>query len=343
MISECIVGSEIPSCKIYEQFSSRNGDAGNFSTECQDLQRKFSYPGISGLCNKLSGNLINLCAADSNSSPLYYNCEFLHHWLFNEIFNNSNLSDVRKSTGVKSQFYHTWEDILRKLSCENKCEPNWILFKSLPLEELRFRKDMYEYIYNYKNFDKITTRENICNSLVAYLPSMREKYGNFKGSCPVSNNKCTHDIKSLEEYNPDNLCGRYGCQREELCAKYFQENPTERHPEVAGSLQDVKGDDARDGETPASVEESETSAILTTVGPSLLGLFIISFISFKFTPIRSWLNERLLKKRNIDEYLDDESSSEILNNYFIPENGESEKNKYGLAYYSAENMGDYNI
>ncbi|SBT56611.1 PIR Superfamily Protein [Plasmodium ovale wallikeri] len=344
MITTCNGKSELPSCKIYELFNKEKGDSDEFNNDCNIIHGRLLYNGILDLCKRLGGNLLTFFSNDERNNSLNCDCEFLQYWLFNEIFKNSSLTDDSMHTGTLSQFYNTWEKIMKKSLFKKKCEPNNILFNTLSLQDLIFRKDMYDYIYNYDNFDKIVSSgEKICDKFSIYLPSMREKYETFKSSCAVSNKKCTHDIKSLEKYNPDNLCGRYSCQREELCSKYFQENSKEIHLQVAGSLQDVKREDSREGEAVTPEEESETSTIMTTVGPSLLGLFIISFISFKFTPIRSWLNERILKKRNIDEYLDDESSNEMLDNYFIPENGESGKNEYGLAYHSAENIGDYNI
>ncbi|SBS93268.1 PIR Superfamily Protein [Plasmodium ovale curtisi] len=309
--NQCNGKSELPSCKIYELFNEEKGDSNEFNDECNTIHERLGYNGILNLCKRLGGNLLTFCSNDERNNPLNCDCEFLQYWLFNEIFNNSSLTDDSMRTGT--------------------------------LPDLLFRKDMYDYIYNYDNFGKIfSSGENICDKFSIYLPLMLETYAKFKDSCPNSTNKCVYNAESLEKYNPENLCVKFKCEKEKICAKYFREIPAERHS-GAGSLEDVERADSRDGEAVTPAEESETPTILTTVGPSLLGLFIISFISFKFTPIRSWLNERILKKRNIDEYLDDESSSEILNNYFIPENGESEKNKYGLAYYSAENMDDYNI
>lgn len=271
----------MPSCKTYYLLSNQNGDSGKFNDECHSLQEKFPYSGISGQCKKLADNLVNFCSNDEKNYPLNYNCEFLHHWLFNDIIHNLNITTTGERNGVKSQFYYTWKNIVHKLACENKCEPIWMLFKSLTLEELSFRKDMYEYIYNYENFDKITTSEKICNKLSTYLPTMLEKYANFKSSCQATTKKCLHDAKSLEDYNPEKLCQRFECKQVELCSKYIDVGLENSHLGGNGISAGVESANNKDAEAVTSVEEFETSTIMTTLGPSLLGLFIISFISFK--------------------------------------------------------------
>ncbi|SBT55191.1 PIR Superfamily Protein [Plasmodium ovale wallikeri] len=335
MITNCKKETEVPSCKTYYLLSNENGDSGTFNDECLSLQDKFPYSGISDHCKKLAGNLVNFCSNDEKNYPLNYECELLHHWLFNEIFNNPNLTDDSQRDGVINRFYHTWENIVSTLSCENKCQPNPILLKSLTPEELRFRKDMYEYIYNYKNFDKITTSEKICNTLTSYLPTMLEKYGYFKSSCQSTNKKCLHDAKSLEDYNPEKLCQEFECKKEALCSKYFHVEQEKSHTRVAGSHEGAESPDIRDSEDDALMDKSQTSTIMTTVGPSLLGLFMSSFILFKLKPIRSWLNNQILKNRNVEEYMVEESSSELLNDYFIHGDTGSEEKGYGITYHSS--------
>ncbi|SBT52309.1 PIR Superfamily Protein [Plasmodium ovale wallikeri] len=343
MITQCNKGSDLPSCKIYEKFNQENDNSGNFTDACDAIQEGLGHEGIFDLCIKLGNNLLNFCSHDEKSNPLDYNCEFIHFWLFDEIFNNSSLTDNTMHTGTISRFYYTWNNIMGSLECKRECEPMKNLFYSVPLDDLKLRKDMYIYIYNYKNFEKITSNENICNRFSTYFPSMNKKYDNYKTSCPDKSKKCFPDTKSLEEYNPEKLCQRFQCKTEAIFAKYFAVESVQSHPEEAGSPEGPGSHDTRDDGALTLVDEHETSTILTTVGPSLLGLFIISFISFKFTPISSWLNKLILKNRNTEEYMDDEARSEMLNDYFIHENREPREKGYGITYQSAENIGDYNI
>ncbi|SBS95835.1 PIR Superfamily Protein [Plasmodium ovale curtisi] len=343
MITQCNTGSDLPSCKIYEQFNQENGNSGKFTEACNTIQGRLGHKGIFDLCIKLGNNLLNFCSNDEKSNSFDYNCEFINFWLFDEIFNNLSLTDDSQRIGTKSQFYITWKNIMESLECKNKCEPMMNLFYSIPLGDLKLRKDMYIYIYNYKNFEKSTSNENICNRLSTYFPSMSKKFDNYKISCPDKSKKCFSDTKSLEEYNPDKLCQRFQCKKEALCTKYFVEESVQSHTGEAGSLEEPRSPDTRDDGAVTSVDDHETSTILTTVGPSLLGLSIISFISFKFTPLRSWLNKVILKNSNTQEYMDDDGRSEMLNDYFLHENREPREKGYGITYQSTENIGDYNI
>ncbi|SBT02337.1 PIR Superfamily Protein, partial [Plasmodium ovale curtisi] len=280
MITECNEKSELPSCKIYDRFNQENGDSAEFSTICESLQGRLSNDGILDLCKKLGSNLVKFCSNDEDKTPLNYNCEFIHYWLFGELFNNLKLTETGEFNGAQSQFYLTWNKIVSSLSCKRKCEPRRDLFRSIIIDDLKFRKLMNDYIYNHKNFENITSSENICNKISIYLPSMREKYAKIKDSCPHSSNKCFHDAKSFEEYNPEKLCKKFQCKDEPLCSNSFDETQEQSDPGKAGSYEEGKGADSVDGEAVASVDESETSTILTTVGP-FLGLFITSFFLFK--------------------------------------------------------------
>ncbi|SBT56614.1 PIR Superfamily Protein [Plasmodium ovale wallikeri] len=327
MITECNGKSELPSCKIYELFNEEKGNSNEFNDECNTIHGKLMYDGILDLCKKFGSNLVNVCTDREYNSSLNYNCEFLHHWLFNKIINNLGLHNNGTRNGVKRQFYDTWINMVKKIGCSKKCDPNTELFRSSTIDALIFRKDMYDYTYNYDNFDKIISHgENTCNKLSIYLTSMQQKYDLFKDSCPKIDNKCFHDNKSLEEYSTEKLCRRFGCKSEELCSKYFDEEPTQSIPGEGVSPEEAKESGDVGGETVASVDESETSTILTTL-----------------TPIRSWLNNRILQRKNIEEYMDDEANNEIQDNYFLHENREPGKSGYGIAYHSVENISDYNM
>ncbi|SBT56619.1 PIR Superfamily Protein [Plasmodium ovale wallikeri] len=306
MKTNCDEETELPSCNIYYELNTRNGDSFSSSDDCERIEGKFSYSGILEICQKLERNLANFGSSVKRSNPLKYNCEFIHYWLFGEILNNSSITDDSKLEGVMSQFYRTWENVVKSLNPEIKCESIGELFKSISINDLKFRKDMHDYIYNFDRFCEITfDNEQIDNRYCKYLPSMRDKYTQIIEKCPMNTNIC------------------------------FKRITAQRESEVDGSLEDGKRANYGHGETVTSVEESETSTILTTVGPSLLGLFMTSFILFKLTPIRSWLNNQILKNRKVEEYMDEQSSSELLNNYFIHEDTGSEENGYGIAYHSA--------
>ncbi|SBT73532.1 Plasmodium vivax Vir protein, putative [Plasmodium ovale] len=330
MKTNCNEETELPSCKIFQELNTRNGDPVNSSNDCNNLLGRVNYPGILEICRKLELNLANFVSSVKRSNSLKYNCEFIHYWLFGEIFNNENLNDDSTLKGVISQFYHTWENVVKSLKPEKKCEPKMELFKSITVNDLKFKKVMHDYVYNYDSFCEMTfDNEQIDNKYCKYLPSMRERYEKFKESCPQNTKRCFHVDKTLEEYSPDNLCKKFQCKEDASCSKYFE---VAQEQSQAG---EAESPDTGDSEADALMEKSETSTILTTVGPSLLGLFMSSFILFKLTPIRSWLNNQILKNRKFEEYMDDQSRNELLNDYFIHEDTGSEEKGYGIAYHSA--------
>ncbi|SBT02497.1 PIR Superfamily Protein, partial [Plasmodium ovale curtisi] len=282
MITTCNEKNELPSCKIYEILSKGNNYSGKFDHECERLEDRLGHNGILDLCKKLADNLLNFCSNDEKKNPLNGNCEFLHYWLFYEIINNINLTDNGMLVGVMSQFYYTWKNIMEKSLFRKKYEPNRILFNKISPHDLMFRKDMYDYIYNYDDFDKITFDSTQTDSKYCrYLPSMLAKYEQFKDSCPQRSDKCFHDAKSFEEYNPDKLCKKFQCKDEPLCSKYIEETPEPSDTGRSG-LHEV-GKEVKPGDiaSVSSADESETSTILTTVGPSFLGIFITSFLLYK--------------------------------------------------------------
>ncbi|SBT52067.1 PIR Superfamily Protein [Plasmodium ovale wallikeri] len=341
---QCNKESELPSCKYYELLSMENGDPSNFIDECERLKRRLPYSGIFELCKKLAGNLVKFSGNEEENNPLNYNCEIIHHWLYNDIINNLSIPDDNKRIGAIIQFGHTWNTLLGNIEGNKRCEPIHKLFNSSKINDLVFMKDMHDHIYDYEILDKIDTSSgNIYNSYCRYLRSMYDKYVSFKNSCPSISEKCLQDVESLKKYDPEKLCLKLNCREEELCAKYFVDIHSQTIPRETDSFQNEESADGIGDETVTSVDESLTSTIMTAVVSSLLGLFIISFISLKFTPIRSWLNNEIVKKRNIEEYMDAKASSDMLNDYFNVEYRESEKKGYAIAYHSAENASDYNF
>ncbi|SBT51969.1 PIR Superfamily Protein [Plasmodium ovale wallikeri] len=340
MDDQCAEASVLPSCKLYEEFGKKNDDKGNFVSECKNLQSKLSSEqAIFDLCQKLAGNIRDFCDNHNGGNFLKDNFVYLHYWLLDQLIKTFKISDSGTYSGKRNQFFQEWKNIIQKLPYKQKCEPMKRDFSSHFISDFKNIKDMYDYYYNYKNFpSKNSFTEIECNTYCTYLSSIIKKFPSFKSLCSKTSRNCIPEFKdSIDNYDPNQLLEKLGCNSDNLCTKNFEKEQPVKEERARGDDPHVLADDTSDGPVETS-QPSETSPIAITFGLLLSGIFTISFVLFKLTPMGALLKNQLFKKEKMTEYLDYEASNEMLNDELIMDNIKLQEKGYNITYNSFQNL-----
>ncbi|SBT58637.1 PIR Superfamily Protein [Plasmodium ovale wallikeri] len=316
----CVGENMLPSCVIYEKYNNKNIGLGNYNEKCQELQDMFyNTDGVYDLCKQLAENLNDFCTKEKMDDFLKYNCLYLEYWLNHQIIAKFRITDNGKYAGLRSQFYNTWTRSFSSLNGKiSKCTPNRRHFASLKYHNVKDIKDMYDYYYNCEYFKKNhTSIENERSEYCSYLSSMNESFTKFKNLC-LDSNKCIPNFtNSIDEYDPKELREILKCDTDKALTISSEDSSAQQALEQNASRRDKELGDISDSDPSIQLQDSKTSS-------SVLIL----------TPIGSLLHNRIIQKRKITEYINGESSDEMLNEYFMYDHSKSQEKGCSIPYHS---------
>ncbi|SBT73458.1 Plasmodium vivax Vir protein, putative [Plasmodium ovale] len=335
MALECSETSVLPSCKIYNEFNQGNDDH-NLSDECRELINMLgNYNGIEYICSELERNLKVICTEGNNDGLFKYRVEYLHFWLLNKAIKKFGIVDDSYS-GICSRFYFTWNSFIKTLTYGEKCTPSSKIFYLLEFKDFENIRDIYNYYYNYKYIDiNKDSPENKLKEYCKYLSSMREHFTKFQNLCSSSSKICSSIFENpINTYDPEKLRAQLNCSIYESDTTVLEDRLTQETHEgiMSTPVQQLQNERSSELDTLVNNPEASTSAI--SVGLSFFSLLSIGFVLFKVSPIRSWFYNRIIKKMKNRVYLDDETSSELSDDYFLNENINSQGDGYNIAYNS---------
>ncbi|SCP05930.1 PIR protein [Plasmodium ovale] len=340
MVVECLETPGLPSCKIYDEFSRKNDDD-SLSDECTKLNDRLgNYKGIEKLCSELERNLNNICTKGNNDGLLRYRVEYLHYWLLDKAIKNFGIRDAGSYSGLRSQFYRTWDSFIKISTFREICAPLRKVFFSLALKDFENTRDIYNYYYNYKYFE-INKFSSINEPIESckHLSSMLPHFSKLKNLCSKNLNLCSSIFtNSIDVYDPEILRKQLECNTYELENIGLVEGPMRKEPQGIMSPTDTQLEDEQSDELGTLVLYPEKSTRAISVGFSLFGVVIIGFILFKLTPIGAWLHNRIINKGKITEHLDEDENNEFLNDYFITGEIKSQGKGYSILYKSLQNI-----
>ncbi|VVA00255.1 PIR protein, partial [Plasmodium vivax] len=278
----------LPSEKIYKEYNKSYVNLDN-NSKCEDLTGKIrGFPDIDKLCNRLIMNLKNLNNKDKNDPSVIYDCKYLHYWMNDRVINELNVIDDAQYIAKINKLYIAWHDIIKTLDKEKYiCEPNRGPLITLPVRDFLFRKEMYDYYYNYI---KIKNQEfsyvNDCSETCNYLTSINKKYETFKSACsPSTHNKCVPEFKNFDKYDPIKLIRQLGCKNQSQCNRNeviaLDQNSDETQVnEVSAQHQTV------DVNPKGSTENGSSKTILNVALPASV-FFVLFPMLYKMTPLGS--------------------------------------------------------
>ncbi|SBT73067.1 Plasmodium vivax Vir protein, putative [Plasmodium ovale] len=327
----------LPSCVIYEKYNNINIDESNYNEKCQELRDKFhGTDGVYDLCKKLAENLNDICTKEKMDDFLKNKCLYLEYWLNHQIIEKFRITYNGMYIGLRSQFYNTWTRSFSSLNGKiSKCTPNRRHFISLNYNDVKDVKDMYDYYYNCEYLKNHSPTERERSEYCSYLSSMNGSFTKFKNWCSDFPNKCIPNFKNtIDQYDPNALRKILNCDTDKAPVTSLEGSSNQRGLERNASQGDKELGDYPGSDPFIQPQDSKTSSSVLIVSLTFFGMLIICFLLFKLTPIGSLLHNRIIQKRKITEYINGESSDEMLNEYFMYDHSKSQEKGCSIPYHS---------
>ncbi|SBT88047.1 PIR protein [Plasmodium malariae] len=275
-----------------------------------------SYNDIKSVEDKI---LHALCfiSFSNNDNKCNEQCHSLYYWIGNKLFNT--LSNEGSFSGIIKIF----DTCSKKIAGRDKCKCDF--FGSISKEEFNKMKIVYEYCKYHDTIEgTLNFHSNLCDSASKeYLDKATNAYNELYEICNSSSSKdyCTVLMKHVPE-----------CFSKKLTTLKYEIK--EYHSESS----DLKriDDHFPGGTTPTTGQSTYSiSQILMLVAFPLAGILFISFILYKFTPIVSWINTKLIGKKLIRRSLDDSHKQELTEYISTRALSNLRRRKVNIAYHPA--------
>ncbi|SBT55264.1 PIR Superfamily Protein [Plasmodium ovale wallikeri] len=332
---------DLPSYKFYEQLKEE-GNSNIYIPKCEAEKNI-----------KLHSKLVNLCARTIKNFKLIEEikknytfkdklCTDLNYWVREELIKVHNIK-VDTVAGLPQ-----FDDLyiaLSKIQSKNEVGINdncVIDYTSVSMEELRKRKNLYDYIENYGKLEKeyVQNKNECSRNYFDYVTQSVDLYKNFQEFCKSPNihqSKCPDFFKNIPVYYADKDLSELTCTLKKETQETVEETrevsiqstgPSERGPPKEGPAQSIDEPDTDISSQPGS----SLSNTLMTTGVPVLGSFFVFSILYKLTPIGSLIRNRLLGVRESVNQVHDNAADELWEDSMESLDINSDRSGYQLSY-----------
>ncbi|SBS93516.1 PIR Superfamily Protein [Plasmodium ovale curtisi] len=268
---------------------------------------------IKDLCGKLAGNLkIILQSKNITGYNTSEQCGYLHFWLYYELSKIFRDNKVQANTqDTISNIFTGWNNFNTKNS-NYSCSGRFSL--GVSMDKWINGKLLHDY---FKNFDYIKTtygfNNNKCDEFTKYINYINTLYKNCEDESYYS-----YDIRRYfptnirDKYNPAILISESKCKNEESSMdSSSQQSASERGTmEQADYVPELQ---LKDAQSDSPFIYSNSSSILGS-SFSLIGMLILFFSAYKFTPLGPWIYGKILKSEKIQNNIDNVTNALLDNN-----------------------------
>ncbi|SBT30660.1 PIR Superfamily Protein [Plasmodium ovale wallikeri] len=242
-------------------------------------------------------------------------CNTLNYWIHDRVTNFYNTSNINvKKVDIISELLKVWEHMKsskyekESYICElQKSE------QSKNLEEMKRKKIMFDYCENYNTLKGFLTKpyHNNCNIYYDYL---KESVHEFSKIAKVHNAQCSsinNCLSFCNKYDPEDLLNNSKCKVVEISKdkkEYIQKEECEASKVEAVSQAISKTEEVKISEFTFSDNRAIILILL-----SLWGVFLTFLFLYKITPFRSWISNKIGKRKIIRDHFNEQSDDETLN------------------------------
>ncbi|SBS90935.1 PIR Superfamily Protein [Plasmodium ovale curtisi] len=338
--------SSLPSATVYNKL---NGEVitDYYYSICEKLiPLNDKHCGIYNLCTKLVRNLKELSTMKKKERT--DRCEYIIHWIYHEISKIPNIisENIYESVALR-EFFNIVYNVLRKLDITN-CFFNTI---NINFNEHKEKKYLHDY---FKNYDKIKN-EGACNGeeckkYCKYVLFINEIYGKHINKCCYcyKSEGCKENypyyFKCDDNYNPHTLFKKLKCNNFEEFREKFKKADTpmpedhyvKRLAYISLNVPHLLNrDNKKSSIIPDVVSDKITSDPFHTFALGsfgFLGVLLILFILYRFTPMGSYFNNR--NTRNKESYFENFEHQFLEHNVQF-NRGNTQNRRMRIAYHQA--------
>ncbi|SBS94873.1 PIR Superfamily Protein [Plasmodium ovale curtisi] len=264
-------------------------------------------------------------------------CKTLTYWIRDKIknFYEKNKVDM-KNVNVISELSKVWEEI-NSSKCKgqsNLCESS-ISKQSTNLEEMKNKKKMSAYCENYDELKSLLTKPYVNSECHIYYSYFKESFYEFSKIAKENNEKCL-EIKECSRFcdntDPNNLINIANC-KVVLISKdndeYIEKKKCDTLKEQAVA---AKTCESKEVQIPQFTFSDNRAIILILF--SLWGIFLSFLFLYKMTPFRSWISNKLGKKKILRDNFNEQSDDETLDVDYETADRNMQNTGYNIIYNS---------
>ncbi|CAI7719442.1 PIR protein [Plasmodium vivax] len=296
---------ELDAYKYYDRFNNKD-----YSSELNEYCSEIK-PSIDDkcekyiLCAKIETNLKNLYSMDDKKDNKEL-CLYFTYWLYDQISkafsNNSNyIVDIRDVNNLFGVIYK----INRKFEENKKCYVDYRL--KTKVGELKEMKYMHDYFMVFESLKKHSpcknkNKESCCD----YVKHINELYKKYIGNCCTCyfyskecHNNCDDYFNCDQKYKPYKLYEAFECEKLGDNEKGFEKVGTP-------TAIDYYFIHLRSLRPQCNSIFCDLFYVAVLSAFSVLGLFLVFFIFYKFTPLGSRSQKRAINKKRIQNVIHEE-------------------------------------
>ncbi|SBT57067.1 PIR Superfamily Protein [Plasmodium ovale wallikeri] len=295
--------------KKYTEFNNIDSPDGYENSFSEAFKIEPRNNTIKGICGKIAGILKEISHSTESKEKNEEICGYLHFWLYDNI--NRNFKDNDNVDIITQKIFLgaiNFNSTLSNENCSIRFSPddklkNWVEGKLL-----------YDY---FKNFAYINNthafRDNKCEAYNNYISHINTLYKNCEDESYYSYDIRRHLLSYIsDKYDPAKLISKLECENEKpaMDSDPHQSASLGETMEQAGSAPELLREEAQSG---ISSADSNSSSIVGS-SVSLIGMFILFFSAYKFTPLGSWIYGKISKKEKIRNNIE-LLTNELLGNH----------------------------
>ncbi|SBT84431.1 PIR protein [Plasmodium ovale] len=316
--------------KILE--SRRTQDTAGYSdkTFCDDLRTKFknNEDKIINHCKyflSLCGEYTFMRALKTIKSQNISG--IMNYWL------NCDLKDIKEKHILESDFYPMMTVKSNEKLKNFGCTLDLHTIKDNDFHNLKTLYDLYDNLYKFNMNIKVNRQQDICKNGCYYKVQCATIYNTHIDKCPINKNSkfCNELEKFRQKYSRDNTCGT--CSEVPSLKTRPSEGITEK--DTAKGMQNPDPIlNPGSNESRSDISFNKDYIIIPVTLCIMLGIFLFLFLFNKFTPLRSILHAKIMKKNTILNNIDEEENKPVLANYET-DHISCGNTPYHIAYHSA--------
>ncbi|SBT59455.1 PIR Superfamily Protein [Plasmodium ovale wallikeri] len=337
----------IASVKHYNILDKRfypNGD----STLCDSLQQKFGTNyNVYDFCISLTGNLKMI--DNLKSIDVYKNdpCNYLNCWIYDRLIKMK----FNRTDGFYTTIISSIANYFNDFKASDKCSYD---FYHIDKDNFIKIKELYDYALNYEMIKYYIDKDDFECSVEddKYIKNSIDLYKRLKSDCSSDSYAKTYCVvfTHIDKAYGNNELTSLECTKVKPVASFTRaDRSTEFQANRALQTVSRAGDQPLHGLQSAYLNDqsshSETENGTPTFTPlagmaivfPFLGIFLMLFILYKFTPFASWTRSILLRKQITGYNIMEENTHETLAQPYESSYANSEDNIHHLAYYPLQN------
>ncbi|SBS94503.1 PIR Superfamily Protein [Plasmodium ovale curtisi] len=241
-------------------------------------------------------------------------CNSLIYWIHNKVKsfgNNSNIN--RRNVDIISEILKIWENINSTKIVDQKYKCDLPRKEDSPdLEKMKRKKIMSNYCENYNTLKSLLTRYVHVNCHI-YYDYFKDSFLEFSENIKDHEKECleiSNCTGFCNSYDPDDLLNKSKCKIIQISNDNKEYIKQEECNTLKREAVSAVRCESKEVQIPQFTFSDNRAIILMLF--SLWGIFLSFLFLYKMTPVRSWISNKLRKKKIIRDSFHEESDNESL-------------------------------